>query len=163
MPAKKPTKKLAKEAPRLVKKASKKASGKPANARSRSGAKNHPASVVAKALAEMVAGSTVAEVSEKYSIPQQTVSGWKALLPPELGETRTKRETVEELLSIYLEKILRANIAQLDVFANADWIQRQRASELAILQGVLFDKAIRIFDAARRGEQQPQQLQPAPG
>lgn len=159
MPAKKPPKKGL----RLVKKPAKKKSGD--NGKSRAGAKNHPASVVAQVLAEMVAGATVAEVSEKYAIPQQTISGWKALLPPELGETRTKRETVEELLSVYLEKILRANIAQLDVFANADWIQRQRASDLAILQGVLFDKAIRIFDAARRGERERelQQLPPAPG
>jgi hypothetical protein len=102
----------------------------------------------------LIAGSSVAEVAAKLKIPDRTVSEWKALVPAEFAVVRSKKEVIEELLGQYLEETLRANLAQLKVFADETWIRSQTASELATLHGVLFDKAVRVLDAAQRGARQ---------
>ena len=120
----------------------------------RKGAKDHSNRFVAQALAMMMLGASVQEISDKLAIPKQTISEWRAYLPAELGQVRTKKEDVEDLLGQYLEKSLRAILAQLDVIGDPDWIRTQTAGELATLHGVVFDKSVRVYDAARRAAEQ---------
>ena len=116
----------------------------------RKGTKPHPAKTIARAMAILATGGTVADVVAELKIPKQTVSDW-AKLVPETGQPRTKKEVVEELYAQYLEETLHAVLAQLKVCADPEWIKKQSAAELATLHGVLFDKSVRVFDAARRG------------
>src|SRR5262245_6413656 len=118
--------------------------------------KTYSARIVAQALALIIAGESVQAVADKLKVPQQTVSEWKAQFPSDFGAIRTKREVIEDLLGEYLEQTLRANLAQLKVFADDNWIRTQTAGELATLHGVIFDKAVRILDAARRAGEQRQ-------
>lgn len=126
---------------------------------SRKGAKHHTSQIVAQALALLVLGSSVAEVSEKLQIPSRTISEWKALLPEQVAEGRPKKELIEDLFGQYLEKSLLAILAQLDVISDPNWIRSQTAGELATLHGVVFDKSVRVFDAARRGAELREQRQ----
>lgn len=128
----------------------------------RAKSKNYSARIIARAVALLVAGNSVQAVADQLEIPQRTISEWKAQFPSDFAEIRTKREVVEDLLGQYLEETLRANLAQLKVFADESWIRTQTAGELATLHGVIFDKAVRILDAAHRAGEERRQL-PAPG
>ena len=108
-------------------------------------------------------GSSVQEVSDKLAVPHQTIVEWRAYLPAEIGRGRLKKEVIEELFGQYLEKSLRATLAQLEVISDPDWIRTQNAADLATLHGVVFDKSVRVFDAARRGAEQRQLLPAADG
>ncbi|MGH6630720.1 MAG: helix-turn-helix domain-containing protein, partial [Burkholderiales bacterium] len=118
--------------------------------------KNYPASVIAQALALLVAGESVQAVADKLRIPHQTVSEWKAQFPAGYGYIQPKRDIIEDLMCQHLEAALRSNLAQLVVFSDPDWIRQQSAQELAILYGVTFVKAVRIFEAAARAEARQQ-------
>lgn len=120
----------------------------------RKGAKGHANHIVAQALAMLMLGASIQEVSDKLAVPKQSVSRWRELLPANVGQTGTKKEVIEDLYGQYLEKSLRAILAQLDVISDPDWIRTQNASDLATLHGVVFDKSVRVFDAARRGAEQ---------
>lgn len=104
----------------------------------------------------LVLGASVQEVSDKLAVPKQSVSRWRELLPENVGQPGTKKEVIEDLLGQYLEATLRANLAQLKVFTDESWIRTQTAGELATLHGVIFDKAVRILDAAHRAGEQRQ-------
>lgn len=117
----------------------------------RAGAKHHHPKVIAQALAMLALGASVQEASDKLSVPHQTIAEWRSYLPAEVGEGRPKKEVIEQLFAQYLEKSLRATLAQLEVISDPDWIRTQNAADLATLHGVVFDKSVRVFDAARRG------------
>ncbi len=104
----------------------------------------------------LMLGASVQEVSDKLDVPKQSVSRWRELLPAEVGRGGTKKEVIEDLFGQYLEKSLRATLAQLEVISDPDWIRTQNAADLATLHGVVFDKSVRVFDAARRGAEQRQ-------
>lgn len=104
-------------------------------------------------------GASVDEVSQKLDIPNQTISDWRKKLP-EVGQGRVKAEIIADLMTQYLEKSLRTTLVQLDVFSDEIWIRSQTAGELATLHGVIFDKSVRVWDAAKRGaEQDPERQQ----
>lgn len=128
---------------------------------SRKGTKHHSAKVVAQAMALLIAGASVEEVSTQLDIPNQTISDWRKELP-EVGQGRAKTETIADLMTEYLDSCVRANIAQLKVFSDENWVKSQTAGDLAILHGVLFDKAVRVWDAAKRGAEQQALLNAAP-
>lgn len=129
---------------------------------SRAHKKTNSARVVARAVAMLVAGSAVAEVAQKLDIPQRTVSEWKDLVPAEFARIRPKKEIVHDLLSEYLVETIKTNLEQLKIFRDEKWVRRQSAGELATLHGVLFDKFVRFFEAARLGEPVAGELLPSP-
>jgi hypothetical protein len=70
---------------------------------------------------------------------------------PELAEINAKKkDEFGELLSGYLSQILRTLQLQADVVSDKEWLKKQPADALAILHGVLADKAIRLLEAAER-------------
>jgi hypothetical protein len=129
----------------------------------RAGKKSYSVHVVAKALAMLVAGESVQAVADKLNIPKQNISRWKEDLPPQLGQIGTKKEVIQELVWQNLESILRANLAQLKVASDEEWLRKHTPDSLAILYGTICDKGFRFLDGAARAEQQSRQLGPAEG
>ena len=94
------------------------------------------------AMAALLAGQSVSEVAAAYKIPEGTVRSWctrvrAAEIRPEIGE----------LLVVYLRENLVTLAQQQAVFRDVAWLKEQGASELAVLHGVLTDKAIRLLEA----------------
>lgn len=102
----------------------------------------------AAVMAALLSGQSVSQVAATYHIPIGTVKRWSAAAKEQLEPVRTeKRERIGELLLDYLEANLAALKAQAKVFADAEWIQKQPASEAAVLHGVIADKGIRLLEA----------------
>ncbi len=83
-------------------------------------------------------------------MPKGTVSGWKRQAEGEaagVGARATQKEEIGELLIGYLRANLSALTQQAKVFADPEWLQKQSASELAVLHGVQTDKAVRLLEA----------------
>lgn len=114
--------------------------------------KKHSDDVRAAVMAALLAGQGVSEVAATYKIPVQTVSEWGKQI--DFGQVRTKKENdFGDLLACYLETTLTTLREQVRLFGNREWLAKQSAADLAILHGVLADKAFRIFEAAERARQ----------
>lgn len=133
----------------------------------RKGTIKHPPQTIARAIALLMLGYATEEVAKQTKLPESTISTWRKYLPTDLERPRIKKEVIEDLFAEYLEKGLKALLAQIEIASDPDWIKTQNAADLATLHGVLFDKLARVFDAARRGaelrEQQAAGLLPAAG
>ena len=115
--------------------------------------------MIARAIALLYLGYAVEDVAKQTKLPESTVRTWRKYLPDDLAQPRAKKEVIEELFRDYLEKGLKALLAQIEVSSDPDWIRTQNAADLATLHGVLFDKLARVFDAARRGAELREQRQ----
>lgn len=110
----------------------------------------------AAAMAALLAGQSVDEVAKRYRIPEGTIRSWKSRqLNGESIATvaMEKREIIGDLLIDYLYESLRTLKAQVIVFADESWLKKQPASEVAVLHGVITDKAIRLLEALADKEQ----------
>lgn len=103
----------------------------------------------AAVMAALLAGQSISSVAKEYQIPKSTVANWSADSNKTIQGTvpNPKKEIIGELVLDYLEKSLRALIAQAEVFAEKDYLRKQDASELAVLHGVGVDKVFRIAEA----------------
>lgn len=103
--------------------------------------------VRASALAALAMGMSVRAVAKEHKLSRNTVSLWRKqagltvqpYAPPE------KRRDLGELIANYLRAGLEALEAQARLFTDPAWLERQSASELAVLHGVLTDKLIRVL------------------
>lgn len=129
----------------------------------RAGKKSYSVHIVAQALAMIVAGESVQAVADKLGIPKQNISRWKENLPPQLGQIGSKRELITDLVWQNLESILRANLVQLKVASDEEWLRKHTPDSLAILYGTICDKGFRLLDGAARAERQASGLLPAAG
>lgn len=59
-------------------------------------------------------------------------------------------DRIRSLWEQYLELNLRAGIAQAEVAGDLVWLRQQNAHDLAVLHGVMSDKARLLTEAARR-------------
>jgi hypothetical protein len=117
-----------------------------------------PDEVKAAALADLVLLSPAA-VAAKYGLKPTTVRGWKSQEQPalmviedvDLSVITQKKHRITVLMLEYLEAALNAQIAQAYVTADPNYINRQPAESLAILHGVLTDKAVRLVEALQSG------------
>lgn len=109
--------------------------------------------IKAQALAALLAGQTFTEVARVFQVPIGTLKSWKqrdgaALRPStDAPDASAKREQIGALLLDYLVTTIETLKAQQVVFADADWLKKQSAGELAILHGVSVDKAVRLLEA----------------
>lgn len=67
-----------------------------------------------------------------------------------------KKEEIGGLIGDLLKTILGTLQIQAEQFRDRAWLKTQPASELAVLFGVLADKAFRILEAAEAAEQDQQ-------
>lgn len=111
--------------------------------------------IKAQALAALLAGQTPSEVSRLYNIPVGTLRSWKSRQQHGEGVAfvaTEKRERIGELLLEYLEMNLETLKLQQVVFRDKDWLLKQSASEIAVLHGVSFDKAVRLLEGLAENE-----------
>jgi transposase-like protein len=112
----------------------------------------HSDEVRAQVMAALLAGQGIAEVARDYHLNEATVRNWKRKLPiGELTEVHAKKcERLEQLLFGYLEANLQALTRQMEIAGDPDYCRKQPAGELAVLHGVVADKALRLLEAAER-------------
>lgn len=109
----------------------------------------YPDDVKAEAMAALLAGQSVTAIAKRYSIPKGTVSSWRkqARQKVKAGAESTQKTTLDELLMGYVRENLLTLREQARVFRDEEWLQRQSASEVAVLHGVLADKTVRLLEA----------------
>lgn len=106
----------------------------------------------AAAMAALLAGQSVSSVAREYKIPKGTASNWKRKAAEQVDgvqsdRTQNTREAIGDLLLEYLQENLRSLKAQSALFGDLDWLRDQDASQLAVLHGVMTDKAVRLLEA----------------
>jgi transposase-like protein len=94
-------------------------------------------------MAALLAGQGVNEVAAQYRLPKQTVSRWKKAARAEAGRS----DDIGELLLGYLRENITTLRAQAVAFRNAAWLEKQDASDVGVLHGILTDKAVRLLEA----------------
>lgn len=104
----------------------------------------------AAALADVYLLGTGATAA-KYDIPRSTLTTWQEVYDV-VHNPLVKKASIEALAMNYLEASLQALSAQAYVISQPEYIERQPAGELAILHGVVADKAVRLLDALGRAE-----------
>jgi transposase-like protein len=107
----------------------------------------HNEETKAAAMAALLAGQSVGEVAREYTLPPSTVSRWRKEARAEAGLS----DDIGALLLDYLAANLETLQTQAVVFGDTEWLQKQGASELAILHGVMTDKAVRLLEALSGG------------
>ena len=114
----------------------------------------YPAQVKAQVLAALLEGQSVSKVAKKYKIPLGTVKSWKSReINGSNGVATLKKEQIGELLLSYLGESLVTLRAQVVMFRNEDWLAKQNASDVAVLHGVVTDKAVRLLEALSTGQE----------
>jgi transposase-like protein len=103
----------------------------------------------AAVMAALLAGQSVNAAAREYNIPPGTISHWKNKAPDLQNALNDQGAAIGELLLSYLRENLATLRAQAVVFRNEQWLIRQNASDVAVLHGVLTDKAIRLIEAMR--------------
>ena len=114
--------------------------------------KKHSDDVRAQVMAALLAGQGVMEVASQYNLDASVVSRWKSAIPnDQLQVVATKKgERIEQLLFEYLTETLVTLKEQTILARERDYVTKQPAGELAVLHGVMADKAVRLLEAAHR-------------
>ena len=117
---------------------------------------NYTEEFKAQVIADILLGtSSLKQISEKHNIPYNTVLTWNSRIVKhselaiiEMDEMEVKKHIGDYLLEI-LQSNLDAQVAQLKVFADEEWLKRQSAQEIGVLHGILHDKASRMIGLLR--------------
>lgn len=104
----------------------------------------YPEETKAAVMAALLAGQSINQVARDYNIPKGTVSSWWNRGGREFA---TQKSDVGDLLMEYLRANLATLRAQTEVFSDREWLEKQPASDLAVLHGVMTDKAIRLLES----------------
>lgn len=111
-------------------------------------------------MAALLAGQSVTEVAKEHpDVPIGTIKSWAHRMrvdrePLLVTEDRSSR--IGDLVFDNLEAMLRAQNAILEhVSTDKEWLKQQDASDVAVLFGVIGDKAFRILQALPEGEPRP--------
>lgn len=105
----------------------------------------------AQVIAALLAGQGAADVARTYKLSQATVSRIKRGIREQLKEVdQEKRDLFGEMIADYLKANFETLTAQAKFCSDEKWLRQQSAENLAVLHGVMTDKAIRILEAAER-------------
>ena len=110
--------------------------------------------IQAKVKADLLAGDGTMEISRRYGVPKQTISGYRRRLPQDQARLSQLRraEQVTDMIYDYLAGNLEALQKQLEVAADVEYLRKQPAADLATLHGVMMDKACRVLEAMARAD-----------
>jgi transposase-like protein len=100
-------------------------------------------------MAALLTGQSINEVARQFHLSKSTVSAWRqsaGVIGSNAFEPK-KQSELGDLIADYLREALATLAAQARQFREPEWIKGQDASEVAVLHGVLADKAIRILAA----------------
>lgn len=114
----------------------------------------------ATAMAALLSGQSINVVAEKYNIPRGTISAWatrerNALRGDPGVLDGEQRERIGGLIIDNAEAMLETTKEMMDVFKNKKWLERQSASEVAVLFGVIADKTYRLLEALPDAREEP--------
>ncbi len=112
-------------------------------------AKQHSPEVRAAVIAALLEGQSIHQVAREYKIPRTTVRRWNQEGGPSNGP---QKKEIGELILDYLRANLETLYVQAQHFRDKNWLGRQSAENLAVLHGVMTDKAIRLLEAYGRAE-----------
>lgn len=107
----------------------------------------HDEATKAAVMAALLTGQSINYVAKEYKIPRGTVASWSRELQRDHTVSYEKRERIGDLIIDNVEAELVTMIAMQNVFTDEKWLRKQRASELAVLYGVIKDKNIRVLEA----------------
>ena len=105
----------------------------------------------AQVMAALLAGQSVNEVAARYRIPTGTVKSWRRNSREFRPVDPQKGAEIGDLLLDYLRENLKTLRVQVEHFRDTKWLSSQDASELAVLHGVVTDKAIRLLETLDSG------------
>ena len=114
--------------------------------------KFHDEATKAAVMAALLTGQSINYVAKEYKIPRGTVASWSRELPRNHTVSYEKRERIGDLIIDNVEAELATMIAMQNVFTDEKWLRKQRASELAVLYGVIKDKNMRVLEALPDGD-----------
>lgn len=113
---------------------------------------NYSKEVKAAVIAALLEGQSVSRVAKDYNIPSGTVKSWKNRQELTNDATvATQKKEIPDLIISLLETHLQAAIGIARAI-DEDYIKKQSASEVAVLLGVINDKAFRMLEALGRAE-----------
>ena len=113
----------------------------------------YSAETKAAALASLLEGQAINKVAEDYNIPAGTVRSWKSReinggkVVTVAKKADQKKEQIGDLLLDYLSTALATLQTQAEFFGNEAWLAKQNAADVAVLHGVITDKAVRLLEA----------------
>ena len=115
----------------------------------------HSDETKAAVMAALLAGQSISQVAREYHLPEGTVKAWRSR--QHIAQTQrdalgvatdaTPKKEVGDLILEYLRANLEALRAQAKVFSDPNWLKTQEAQSLAVLHGVMTDKAVRLLEA----------------
>ena len=104
----------------------------------------------AAVLAALLEGQAISHVADTYNIPVGTVKGWKHREinseSPSAVVTQ-KRNEIGDKIMILLAAELDMLAGMVVTFSDPVWLRKQTAADVAVLYGVIQDKAIRKLEA----------------
>lgn len=102
-------------------------------------------------MAALLEGQSVTAIAAAFKLPKSTVSGIKRDMDPsDLAQIEPeKRARLGDLIERHLTSSLEACEAIAEHATDGRWLAKQSASELAVLYGVMTDKAVRIIEATQ--------------
>ena len=103
--------------------------------------------IKAEVLSLLLSGQAIDAVAAQYNIPASTIRYWHSKMQNIADVGDDDRAKIGDLLLRYLVATLETLTIQSEVFRDEKWLKRQSASELAVLHGVITDKAIRLLEA----------------
>lgn len=105
-------------------------------------------------MAALLTGQGVSEIARQFGINKSTVSKMRSRIPHETLD-QLKEQKVYDFgtqLAQYLDTALTTLKKQAEFFADEKWLEKQSASEAAVLHGVIADKTIRLLQAAEESK-----------
>lgn len=125
-------------------------------------AKAHDAKLKAAVLAEIATGASAAEAARLHGVGKTTAAKWAGqgdvpvpiaptdveIVPTDANAVRTlKKADLGEQLYDYLSESICTLRSQVIFARDTGWLEKQSADSLAILHGVIADKATRLLAA----------------
>lgn len=110
----------------------------------------------AAVVAALLEGQSVHQVARDYSVSRATVVAWREASGLHRSPVQPqKRDEIGALVA----GVLRSNLAAVQLLAehasDPEWFRKQSAADIAVLSGVLTDKAVRILEALESAEPSP--------
>lgn len=114
-----------------------------------------PDHIRAQIIADLQRGDSLQEVATRYNVDKATVSRFKNTVGPVLLQevARQRVETIGELVENHLRAGLKVTTTIANQLNDPEWLRQQTPKDLAVLYGVVTDKAIRILEASERARE----------
>lgn len=115
----------------------------------------YPPEVRAAALAGLATGESISSVSRRLGVSRAAIIRWRDTtdMPTATIVQQQKKAELGEQLFGYLQESITTLEFLVKFTRNEAWLRRQSAGDVAVLYGVLTDKAVRILGAFQPGHE----------